>query len=232
MLSWIELSFYLHSAKSQDVSEHLKLMRIVWQKEVTPKAWAGIVLIPKEKDVKDISQSDPCSFSTLRGKSFSAESHWGCPLTWKGTITLIQLYRKQGFLGSLVAWSVQVCFGTRSKQLRRTNETFHVIFLDLANAFSSVPHKLLWKSFKFFHVLESITTLVKAYFQDLQLCFATPNFTTAWQCLDVGIMAGCTISPLAFMMAMEVIIRVSRWVVGGELRAGSVTHLSERTWTA
>ena len=29
-------------------------------------------------------------------------------------------------------------------------------------------------------------------------------------------MAGCTISPLAFTMAMEVIIRVSKWVVGGQ----------------
>ncbi|KAJ8403133.1 hypothetical protein AAFF_G00360490 [Aldrovandia affinis] len=29
-------------------------------------------------------------------------------------------------------------------------------------------------------------------------------------------MAGCTISPLAFTMAMEVIIRASKWVVGGE----------------
>jgi len=29
-------------------------------------------------------------------------------------------------------------------------------------------------------------------------------------------MAGCTISPLAFTMAMEIIIRASRWVVGGE----------------
>ncbi|KAL1279313.1 hypothetical protein QQF64_025986 [Cirrhinus molitorella] len=29
-------------------------------------------------------------------------------------------------------------------------------------------------------------------------------------------MAGCTISPLAFTMAMEIIIRASKWVVGGE----------------
>lgn len=34
-------------------------------------------------------------------------------------------------------------------------------------------------------------------------------------------MVGCTISPLAFTMAMEVIIRASKWVVGGEhLQAG------------
>ena len=31
-------------------------------------------------------------------------------------------------------------------------------------------------------------------------------------------MAGCTISPLAFTMEMEIIIRASKWVVGGERR--------------
>ncbi len=50
----------------------------------------------------------------------------------------------------------------------------------------------------------------------VQLCFTTADFTTSWQRVEVGIMAGCTISPLAFTMAMEVIIRASRWVVGGE----------------
>ena len=32
---------------------------------------------------------------------------------------------------------------------------------------------------------------------------------------EIGIMAGCTISPLAFIMAMDVIKRASRWLVGG-----------------
>lgn len=31
-------------------------------------------------------------------------------------------------------------------------------------------------------------------------------------------MAGCMISPLAFTMAMEVVIRASKWVVGRERR--------------
>lgn len=42
------------------------------------------------------------------------------------------------------------------------------------------------------------------------------DFTTAWQSLEIGIMAGCTISTLTFTMAMELIIRASKWVVGGE----------------
>ncbi|KAJ8016037.1 hypothetical protein DPEC_G00002970 [Dallia pectoralis] len=99
---------------------------------------------------------------------------------------------------------------------KKEKRDIHVIFLDLANAFGSAPHNLLWESFSFFHVPSIVTNLVKAYFKDLQLCFTTADFTTSWQCLEVGIMAGCTISPLAFTMAMEVIIRASRWVVGGE----------------
>ncbi|KAF7641287.1 hypothetical protein LDENG_00286300, partial [Lucifuga dentata] len=50
---------------------------------------------------------------------------------------------------------------------------------------------------------EAITALVKTYFQDVQLCLMTAEYTTAWQHLEVGIMAGCTISTLAFTMAIR-----------------------------
>jgi len=50
----------------------------------------------------------------------------------------------------------------------------------------------------------------------LQFSFSTPEISTTWQCLEVGIMAGYTFSTLAFTMAMEVIIRGSVWVVGGD----------------
>ncbi|XP_061763241.1 cell division cycle protein 20 homolog [Nerophis ophidion] len=60
---------------------------------------------------------------------------------------------------------------------------------------------------------QPITTLVKNYFQDLQLCFTTANFTTTWQHLEVGIMAGCTVSSLIFTMAMEV-MRALRFCIG------------------
>jgi len=39
---------------------------------------------------------------------------------------------------------------------------------------------------------------VKAYLGDLQFSFSNPEFSTTWQCLEVGKMAGYTISPLAF----------------------------------
>ncbi|XP_077060725.1 cadherin-like protein 26 [Siphateles boraxobius] len=40
---------------------------------------------------------------------------------------------------------------------------------------------------KVWHFSTTITTLLKAYFQDLQFCFTTSEFTTSWQCLNVGL---------------------------------------------
>lgn len=77
-----------------------------------------------------------------------------------------------------------------------------VVFLDLANSFGSVPHNFLWAAFDFFRVPEAHTDLVKGFFQDVQLCITTQVFFTACQCLEVGIMASCTISSLTCTMDM------------------------------
>lgn len=49
-----------------------RLMRIMWQKGIIPKAWrrAGGVLIPKEKDATDISQFQQISLLNVEGKIF------------------------------------------------------------------------------------------------------------------------------------------------------------------
>lgn len=99
---------------------------------------------------------------------------------------------------------------------KKEQRDLHVIFLDLANAFGSVPHKVLWTAFTYFGVPNHITELVKNYFHYFQFCVTVENNTAAWQHLEIGITPGCTISPLAFLMAMELIIHASRWVLGGE----------------
>ncbi len=195
-----------------------RLMRIVWQKGIIPKAWlrAGGVLIPKEKDATDISQFRPICLLNVEGKIFFSmiAQRLSTYLEKNKHIdTVVQKAGIPGFSGCLEHTSM---IWHQIQAAKKDKRDIHVFFLDLANAFGSVPHNLLWESFNFFHVPSSVTSLVKAYFEDLQLCFTTADFTTSWQRVEVGIMAGCTISPLAFTMAMEVIIRASRWVVGGE----------------
>lgn len=81
-----------------------------------------------------------------------------------------------------------------------------MVFLDLANAFGSVPHEILWTVFNFFEVPNDIIRLVKAYFQDLQFRATVQQSTIAWQHLKVGIIVGCTISLLSLTMTMELIM--------------------------
>lgn len=108
--------------------------------------------------------------------------------------------------------------GTPIETVKKEQRNLHVVFLDLAKAFGSVAHKMLCTAFDFFNISRNITELVKTYFQDL-FCV---NTTTTWQNLEIGIMAGCTISPLAFTIAMKLIIPASRWVVGGERSRSSL----------
>lgn len=74
----------------------------------------------------------------------------------------------------------------------------------------------IWAVLDYFSVPKATTALIKSYFQHIEVCLTTEECTAASQHLEVGIMAGRNISPLAFTMAMEVIIRASRWVEGGE----------------
>jgi len=72
--------------------------------------------------------------------------------------------------------------------------------------------------------------LVKAYFQDLQFCVTAQGNITSWQQLEIALMAGCTISPLGFTMAMELIIRASKWVAGGQQMKNSLRLPPIRTY--
>lgn len=105
----------------------------------------------------------------------------------------------------------------QNQAAKKEGRDLHLVFLDLVNAFGSIPHNFLWTAFAYFDIPEAMANLVQAYFQDIQLCLSTENFTTAWQPLEIGIMARCTISLFAFNMAMEIIIHASQWVVGWEL---------------
>lgn len=89
----------------------------------------------------------------------------------------------------------------------------HVVFLDAANVFGSA-HVILFGVLLISIVPGSIVNIVKAYFQDVQMCFSAVAFTTAWQWIEMGIMTGCTISLLAFTMAMGLVVDGERWQDG------------------
>lgn len=178
-------------------------MRVVWQRQRIPKAWrrAGGVLKPKEKGASDISQFRPICLLDVKGKIFFS----------------IVAQRQD----SLAAWSIQAWSGTKSKQPRRTRETYMWFSLTWPMLLAQFP------------IIFSGNLSTSSMYQNISQHWSRPisktyncalQQPTTWQRLEVGIMAGYRVLPLVFTMAMEVIIRASKWVVGRE-RARARLHL-------
>ena len=60
-----------------------------------------------------------------------------------------------------------------------------------------------------YHVPEDIRVMQDDYFSCFRMQFSTNSYTTDWINLEIGIAIGCAISPVLFVMAMEVILKAT-----------------------
>ncbi|XP_066299893.1 uncharacterized protein [Branchiostoma lanceolatum] len=97
-----------------------------------------------------------------------------------------------------------------------------VVWLDLANAYGSIPHALIQVALDHYHVPAGVKGMISSYFGGVQLRFRTTDFTTQWQNLEKGIVTGCTISPILFIMGMNLLIEAAASKAKGpRMRSGA-----------
>jgi len=82
-----------------------------------------------------------------------------------------------------------------------------VIWLDLANAYGSMPHKLVQLTLERYHVPEKIRKMLQRYYDLFKMRLIVQDYTTAWQRLEVGIVTGCTISVILFSATMNLMVK-------------------------
>ena len=95
------------------------------------------------------------------------------------------------------------------QRAKSEKEDLDVVWLDLANAYGSVPHKMIQMALETYHVPKNIRDMLKKYFDGFEMRFSTDKFTTDWINLEVGIAMGCAISPILFVLTMEVILKAA-----------------------
>ena len=95
----------------------------------------------------------------------------------------------------------------RFKSAKNNKTELHVIWLDLENAYGSVRHQQLEKTMEFFWIPEYIKNLISMYFKRTYVRFSNNKYSTKWHKLNIGIMIDCVISPLLFILVMEMILR-------------------------
>lgn len=105
---------------------------------------------------------------------------------------------------------------------KQDKRELHVVWIDLANACGSVTHDLIYRSLGFFYIPGKIKVLLQKYFDSADMRFTTQRYTINWQTMKVGIMMGCGISPLLFIMCMEMLLRGAKDATEGEMVDGSI----------
>ena len=99
----------------------------------------------------------------------------------------------------------------RIKAARDNKSTeLHVIWLDLENAYGSVRHPLIEKALDFFWIPEYIRKLISGYYKCTYMRFSNAKYSTNWQKLNIVIMMGCVISPLIFVLVMEMLLHSTK----------------------
>ena len=92
------------------------------------------------------------------------------------------------------------------QRVKRRLLSLHFVWLDLSNAYVSVPHLLIWKTLETHHVSRHVVQIIQTYFDEFMMRFSNKTYTTKWVPLEVGIAMGCAISLSIFVVAMQLLL--------------------------
>ena len=76
------------------------------------------------------------------------------------------------------------------QKAKRLRKNLDVVWLDLANAYGSVPHALIAFAVEFYWIPEKLINYIMQYYSNFQMRFTTKQYISNWQSLEVGIPMG------------------------------------------
>ena len=83
------------------------------------------------------------------------------------------------------------------------NKDITIVWLDLRNAFGSVPHDIMWDMMARLNIISHVTDICKDIYEASSQSIKTINGNTPLIPLIRGIKQGCPLSPLLFNIALE-----------------------------
>ena len=185
------------------------LLQVLWEDKGLVDEWckAEGVYLPKEANSEKIGQFRPISLLGVMGKIYMG-------VIARRTVNYLQQngyidesVQKAGIPGIPGCVEHAYAIWDTIQEAKKEKEDLNVVWLDLANAYGSVPHALLMKAMDFFFIPEDVKAIMMKYYASFRMRFSTGTFTTDWHRLEIGIAAGCTISVIWFILVMEMLLR-------------------------
>ena len=183
-------------------------LRGMWKNKVISKSWrkAEGIFIPKEDGATSVEKFRTISLLNVEGKLYFAL--WSDRLV---TYTLSNKYidtsiQKGGVPGVSGCMEHTAILSQLIREAKAEKKGLVVVWLDIANAYGSIPHNLIQIALRRAHAPEGFCKLVESYYADMNIRFTTKEFTTEWQKVEKGIITGCTLSVILFALAMTMLV--------------------------
>ena len=95
------------------------------------------------------------------------------------------------------------------KEARAKKSNLAVIWLDIANAYGPISHKLIVFALQRYGVSPQWIRLIETYYEGIFSKSFSKSETSAWHRHQWGIFAGCTLSIILFLAGMNIILEYS-----------------------
>ena len=209
--------------KCPELAKHLfELLLATFRTNVTPLNWRvsdGIFLPKVQKPVEtNINHYRQIALLNVEGKIYWAliakrlysylveDNNYIKTSSQKGSI--------KGMAG---CWEHTSMVWSALKEAKSTRSRLAMLWLDLANAYGTVPHKLIEFALRRYHVPESWIKLILNYYDGLWGRSSSSGSYSNWSRYEKGIFAGCTISVILFLAAFNVFMEF--------VELGEIEHL-------
>ena len=180
----------------------------MWKKGSVSKAWrkAEGIFIPKVDGTKEVEKFRTISLLNVEGKLFFAMKSERLTKFIMANKYIDESIQKGGRPGVSGCLEHTALLSQLIREARAGRKDLVVTWLDIANAYGSIPHSLILTALRKAHIPDDECRLVESYYKDIQIRFSTKEFTTQWQKLEKGIITGCTLSVILFSLAMTMIV--------------------------
>ena len=180
----------------------------LWKKNAISESWSKAegILIPKIDGAAEVGKFRTISLLNVEGKIYFAmradrllkfvqDNKYIDPSIQKGGLPEISgCLEHTAILSQLI------------REAKAEKKDLVITWLDIANAYGSIPHNLIQTALQRAHVPEDFCNLVKDYYSKARIRFTTNKFTTNWQHVEKGIITGCTLSVILFALTMTMLV--------------------------
>lgn len=186
-----------------------KLLRVIWRRRKvadTDRKAEGC-FIPKEEESKSIDQFRTISLLNVELKIVMSVLAKRITSFWLSNGYIDTSVQKGGITGVSGCVEHTSVLTQLIKEVKENKGDLALIWLDLANAYGSMPHRIVELTLKTYHVPEDFCKMIKDYFDTFRIRFSVGDCETDWQRLERGIVTGCTLSVILFGGSMNMVIK-------------------------